>query len=426
MEEPGEKKIICVLCKVEIEEDNVVNTLGKTGVASIQNAAKQRNDTVTVEVGQKVHVACRRDYIHKRSVTAAVRGTKAANPTHEPVRRSVDGGFNFRTQCVYCKSLVTYRSRKRGHDVHQVRTTKFSDELKKICQNRNDNWAHEVLARIEYAQDLFAWDTLYHHQCDSNFRRGMTIPMDFSNEPPAKVGRKLDEIRDAAFQKVISYLEENDDEQITLTELCDLMDMYLKEEECGAYSQRYMKKRLLDTLTTDRIVITTIKGKENVVTFREQASRILLDFHAHDLQDEESCKLAIIEACAKLLKSDIRAIEQNTDIYPDTSDMADIEKALAFLPVSLRHLLQMVIVGTDADLHTASLGQAIMQRCRPRMLICPLQLGYSVQLHHHFGSRFEVDTASRMGFGVSYSEVQRYEANAATSGEVILPKEESD
>ena len=63
-----------------------------------------------------------------------------------------------------------------------------------------------------------------------------------------------------------------------------------------------------------------------------------------------------------------------------------------------------------------------MQRCRPRMLICPLQLGYSVQLHHNSGSRFEVDTASHMGFGVSYSEVQRYEANAATSEETALPE----
>lgn len=159
----------------------------------------------------------------------------------------------------------------------------------------------------------------------------------------------------------------------------------MKDEECSAYSLAYMKKRLLDTLTSDRIVITTVKGKENVVTFREKASRILLDFHAQDLQDEKSFKRAKIDACAKFLKSDIRPIEQNTNVYPDSSDIADVVKALAFLPVSLRYFLQQIIVGTDADLHTASFRQAIMQRCRPRMLLCPLQLGYSVQLHHTSG-----------------------------------------
>ena len=35
---------------------------------------------------------------------------------------------------------------------------------------------------------------------------------------------------------------------------------------------------LLKTFTTNRIVITAVKGKQNVVTFKEKASCILLDF----------------------------------------------------------------------------------------------------------------------------------------------------
>ena len=65
-----------------------------------------------------------------------------------------------------------------------------------------------------------------------------------------------------------------------------------------------MKRMLSDTLTIDRIVITTLKGKENAVPLKGNTSRILLDFHSHDLQGEESVKHAVIEACAKLLKSD--------------------------------------------------------------------------------------------------------------------------
>lgn len=66
--------------------DDEVNTPGKTGVAGIQNVAKQRNDIITVEIGQKVHVACCRDYIHKRAVIDAVKIAKDAKPIHEPVR----------------------------------------------------------------------------------------------------------------------------------------------------------------------------------------------------------------------------------------------------------------------------------------------------------------------------------------------------
>ena len=167
-------------------------------------------------------------------------------------------------------------------------------------------------------------------------------------------------------------------------------------------------------------MITNVKGKKNFVTFKERTCHIFPDFHSHDLQGEESFKYAVTEACAKLLKSNIRAIEQSRDVYPDVSDIADVEKAFAFLPASLRYFLLLIIVGADADLHTASIGQAIIQRCRPYMLICPLQLGYSVQLHQNSGSRFEVDTASRLEFRVSYSEVRRFENNVATSEETAL------
>lgn len=125
----------------------------------------------------------------------------------------------------------------------------------------------------------------------------------------------------------------------------------------------------------------------------------------------------IIEACGKFIKSDAKDINQDRQVYPDVTEICDIERAHAFLPDSLRFLLQQIIVGTNADTYIASIGQAILQRCRPRILICPLQLGYSVQLHYNFGLRFFVDIASHLGFGVSYSEVQRYQANAAVSSD---------
>ncbi len=40
----------------------------------------------------------------------------------------------------------------------------------------------------------------------------------------------------------------------------------------------------------------------------------------------------------------------------------------------------------------ASIGQAVMQATRPRVILTPLQLGLGVQLHHHFGSRFLIGT----------------------------------
>ena len=59
-----------------------------------------------------------------------------------------------------------------------------------------------------------------------------------------------------------------------------------------------------------------------------------------------------------------------------------------------RKLLEVLIVGKGAKLKIASIGQAIMQAARPRVLLAPLQFGLGVQMHHHFGSHFLIDRAS--------------------------------
>ena len=57
------------------------------------------------------------------------------------------------------------------------------------------------------------------------------------------------------------------------------------------------------------------------------------------------------------------------------------------------------------------LGQALMQAARPRSLIMPLQIGLGMELHHHFASKFLIDTLSKLGFCKSYSEVRLFEKN---------------
>ena len=103
------------------------------------------------------------------------------------------------------------------------------------------------------------------------------------------------------------------------------------------------------------------------------------------------------------------------ETYPLSSDMSSVEIAISFLSESLILLLDTLIIGVDKKLKIASIGQAIMQATRPRVLIAPLQLGLAVQMHHHFGSRFLIDSLHRHRFYSSYSEVQMFKRNAAVA-----------
>ena len=55
------------------------------------------------------------------------------------------------------------------------------------------------------------------------------------------------------------------------------------------------------------------------------------------------------------------------------------------------------------------------------MLLAPLQVGLGVQLHHHFASRFLIDSLHHHGFCCSYQEVHQFERSTALSYGTDIP-----
>ena len=72
---------------------------------------------------------------------------------------------------------------------------------------------------------------------------------------------------------------------------------------------KHMKRRLLDYFG-ERVIITEMKGKLNIITLRSLAPNIFQKCHSlpkpegHELQ-----KLSVIETAAKLIETDIKAVE---------------------------------------------------------------------------------------------------------------------
>ena len=100
--------------------------------------------------------------------------------------------------------------------------------------------------------------------------------------------------------------------------------------------------------------------------------------------------------------------------------------SLLYVPNLLERFLRYLFVGKDVDLKVASIAQAIIQATRPRSLLAPLQLGLGVQMHHHFSSRFLIDTLHSMGFCSSYSAIQNFERSAAVTQGVDIPEYKED
>lgn len=127
----------------------------------------------------------------------------------------------------------------------------------------------------------------------------------------------------------------------------------------------------------------------------------------------------IIKTTAKLLKNDLKSIPTSSDSYPTIT--IDAESHVRYFPASLSTFLSLLTSEKNSALKVASIGQAIVQAVRPRVVISPLQMRLAVQLHPYFASRFLIDTLHHHGFCSSYQEVQMFNENAAPSQGTEIP-----
>ena len=140
-----------------------------------------------------------------------------------------------------CGKLAIAGNKRKVFNVKSVRTIELKDRDLTVCQERNNSWAHSILARISSAHDLHAADAIYHKACDINFRTMRQIPTGFRREKlcnkKVKLGRPEELDRTEAFLEVAKFLEENDDEQITIGDLLSKMEVILDGSEYSAYSR---------------------------------------------------------------------------------------------------------------------------------------------------------------------------------------------
>uniref|UniRef100_UPI0035902C0E uncharacterized protein n=1 Tax=Myxine glutinosa TaxID=7769 RepID=UPI0035902C0E len=265
----------CVICKQSVDGGgSSVSTLGEKGSSSINQASKKRGDNIHAVPGDKIHKDCRWTYINPQQIAKDTRQQESETSTssESPTLRSTTGRFSYSTDCLFCGTPAQFgKKRKKPSEVSvfQVRTIEFKDTLLATCRARGDDWSETVKARILHVHDLHAADAVYHQTCSVNFRTYKQIPVAYQTNTEdskrRKAGRPVVDERTAAFLEVVKYIEETDDEQITINDLIDLMQQKLAHSEHEPYGYTHMK-RSRQKHFGEKIIYTEINGKPNVVT----------------------------------------------------------------------------------------------------------------------------------------------------------------
>lgn len=413
---------VCVFCNGPFGENDTV-TLTEKGCKSIaeSNIKIKRGKDIKVVAGQKVHISCRRDFTDTKRISITKKRQSSdhddAASNSKRMLRSCEPKVNLSGSCFYCAFQDTFDSKKQsGHKLVPCRELGI-ERLMNRCNARDDEWAHQVKTRVATVYDLPAADAVYHVICASNFRTGKEKPLCFQPVRQEKQrGRLKNPMQYEAFIKVLEEFVEGEEEnegQTTIKQLLIDMERYLADTGTQAYGFTHMKK-MVQTYLGDRCIIGEVDGQTNTVTLCETASKILLDHYRESKQnsDTETAKREIIKTASRLIKNDIKVLQQSRKFYPDMNDV-EIEEILDYIPKSLRLFLNEVSSTKPTPIKVASYGHGIIQMSRPRSVIAPLQLGLALQMHDKFGSRELVETLYHMGFCLSYTEVQHFERNAA-------------
>ena len=132
--------------------------------------------------------------------------------------------------------------------------------------------------------------------------------------------------------------------KITIKDLVSRMENNLADSEHSAYSHTHMQLKLQEHFG-DRVILTEVNGKPNAVTFRNKAEAVLRDFYSqNEKADPDTDKARRVEAAAKLIRDDIKAVETPHGVYPACDELGS-DETISFLSKSLRALLEGIIVG---------------------------------------------------------------------------------
>ena len=203
------------------------------------------------------------DYINKKYIFYSTTKDVLATRT-----RSSTVSFDFKRNCFLCGNLVTNRAKSDKVANVLCKNREVDTAICDPIAKRNNDWSMDVKGRLETINDLRAEEAVYHKTCNSNFRTGKAIPKSFRTTNietvPQKRGRQSDMTQEAAFLEIAKYLNENNEGQITLTDLANMMGKMCSDAtSVEGYSNIWMKKRLIEHFK-DEINIINFNGKQTL------------------------------------------------------------------------------------------------------------------------------------------------------------------
>jgi hypothetical protein len=425
----------CLLCPSTAVDDGEYVLVKSAGMKTLIESSLDREDgkdkdlqnvleQMLVDSTQtlKVHRNCRKYYTEKKR-RDAVKKKRAAEKPPEQVpspqkRRSTTTeatpGFDIKRDCFYCGMNQDKMHQELKNTLRDVTVLKSLDSVQEKIHERNDSWGRQVQLRVSGYPDLIAPEAKYHRRCYQAFFFLHPDPCSTS-ENPAPKGRPIDEQFTALFAKLCAHIESEDECQYSMDELQNLMEGFNEDIEFS-FTRKTLKSKL-EQHYGDQLVISSAKGRHDIVCFKEFAHKILREQWEKNKQDPSTDKNILIDMAAAEISDEIRTMLVDNSSYHNFTE-EDVHNTV---PPLLLRLLQGILKSKSKDKNVvkrriASISHSIISAARPRSFVSSLLLALTTYVHQVTGSRQLIDVLSSLGISESYGELHRLQAALASEG----------
>ena len=202
---------------------------------------------------------------------------------------------------------------------------------------------------------------------------------------------------------------------LTLSEPQSKMEEFSESKE--TYSTNWLKKKLQDRCCNHIVQRSTVEK----TCFKNMVNYIIneqwYEKRRNNVEDEAK---RIVATAAKLIREEIRNLHLSMECYPSKEEITDsVDENSRWMAYLLSTFLSYVVPDT---VKRASMCQCIIKSSRPRTALPPLLFGLGIECDHVFGSKWLVNELYRLGFSISYSEVNTFKKSVAVnhSGENLI------
>ena len=275
-----------------------------------------------VNKGDRFYVDCRKEFTKKDRIKPVQvlqnSKPKTCNESNPGTPLSTTEKFDYRTCCLFCtKAVYIKHVDDNGHCIIKPKKhllsnlffvkskTWFDTSFHRQVKGCSDDWSGEVRGRIETVSCLQAEEALYHKRC-LQLRHFMqrdrpTCERESNEVTPAKKKRGINletDRRNVAFFKVIEFLQESDEEHLTMKQCQDKT----KESIDETYSTKWLKSRLMQSYG-DSVITADRGGCQDVLYFNDDAKHLLYKFYRQGrLKQDHDEKARVIKLAADLIR----------------------------------------------------------------------------------------------------------------------------